>query len=68
MDEFLNVASFVGSFLLTFSALYFIQYFTLGFIPLFKKEIKNTISIGDIVFPAISLIIIILFIDFGKIN
>lgn len=64
MSVFLNGISVLGTFMIIFSLLYFIQYFTIGFIPFFKKEIRNKISIGDIIFPITSLCFIALFIDF----
>ncbi|WLR50012.1 hypothetical protein LC040_12035 [Bacillus tianshenii] len=64
MNLILNGISVFGTFLIVFSLLYFIQHFTLGLIPFFKKEVKGRISIGDIVFPITSLAFIIIFIDF----
>lgn len=61
-----NGISALGSFLVTFSLLYFIQHFTIGLIPIFKKEIKKRISIGDVVFCVSSLFFILIFVDFYK--
>lgn len=66
MSGILNGISVVGSFLLLFSLLYFIQYYTLGLIPIFKKELKKKISIGDLVFCFNSLGFILLFVEFYK--
>lgn len=66
MNILLNALSVLGSFLVVFSLLYFIQTYTLGYLPIFNKEIRGRISIGDIVFPLVSLTCIILFIDFYK--
>lgn len=66
MNVLLNAVSMLGSFFVVFSLLYFIQTYTLGYLSFFKKEINRKISIGDVVFPLISLTLIILFADFYK--
>ncbi|EWG08369.1 hypothetical protein PBF_24608 [Cytobacillus firmus DS1] len=66
MNVLLNALSMIGSFFVVFSLLYFIQSYTLGYLSIFRKEVKGKISIGDIVFPLISLTFIILFIDFYR--
>ncbi|OMC77259.1 hypothetical protein [Viridibacillus sp. FSL H8-0123] len=64
MDSLLNVISIVGSFCATFGILYLVQRFTIGLLPFFKREIKRTISIGDVLFSLSSLIFILSFMDF----
>lgn len=66
MNEILNAISVFGSFLIVFSLLYFIQYYTIGYLPVFKKVIKGKISVGDIVFPLVALSCIIIFVDFYR--
>lgn len=66
MDTILNFISVVGTFLFTFGLLYLIQRYTLGFIPFLQKEIKQTITVGDVLFSIISLAVIIGFVDFYR--
>lgn len=66
MDNLLNFISVTGTFLVVFGSLFFIQRFTIGFIPFFKKEINTRISRGDVLFTLTSLLFIIAFVDFYK--
>lgn len=64
MNEMLNAVSVLGSFLVVFSLLYFVQHYTLGYLSVFRKEINGKISIGDVIFPLVSLTLIFFFVDF----
>lgn len=64
MSVLLNGISVIGSFCIVLSLLYFIQYYTLGFIPIFKKEIKSRISLGDLTFISTSVLFILIFVEF----
>jgi len=66
VSSILNTVSVIGSFCVTFGLLYFFMNLTIGFIPLFKKELFGKIALGDIVFPIVSLLIIMVFIDFYR--
>lgn len=66
MHVFLNIISVIGTFLSLFGIFYLIQRYTIGFIPLFKKQVSRVFSLGDIVFSVTSLSFIIIFIDILK--
>ena len=66
MDTVLNIISVLATFCVTFGLLYFVQRFTFGLLPFFKKEIQQTITVGDVVFSTTSLFFIIAFVDFYK--
>lgn len=62
----LNSISVIGTFILVFYLLYFIQKGTIGFLPIFKKHINTrlSITIGQVFFSLSSLIIILTMFDF----
>ena len=63
MDGGLNTISMLGSFLLVFGLLFFIQRYTIGLIPIFHKQIGK-FAIGDLLFITTSLLLILFFVDF----
>lgn len=50
-----------------FGLLYFLQTYTLGFLPFFKKSVFGKFILGDIVFSLSSILFILLLVDFNKI-
>jgi len=56
----------LGGFLAIFGMLFLCQRFTIGLIPIFKKQIGR-FSIGDILFTFSSLAFIFAYVDFYKI-
>jgi|HigsolmetaAR203D_1030402.scaffolds.fasta_scaffold00989_10 hypothetical protein len=64
MDVFLNTVSVIGTFFCVFGLLFFVQRYTIGFLPFFKKQLKNQLSIGDVFFSITSIMFIVFFVDF----
>lgn len=67
MDFGLNAISMLGSFLLVFGLLFFVQRYTIGLIPIFHRHIGK-FAIGDLLFATTSLLFIFCFVDFLKPN
>lgn len=65
MEFLVNAVSVIASFMLVFGILCIVQSYTLGLFGFFKRKILSYFSIGDIIFPINSIILIILFVDFG---
>lgn len=61
MSILLNSISSIGTFIVLFFMLYFIRKVTIGFLPIFKKNINNRLSLtrGQFIFSISSIIIIL---------
>lgn len=61
MSILLNSISSIGTFIVLFFMLYFIQKVTIGFLPIFIKNINNRLSLtrGQFIFSISSIIIIL---------
>jgi hypothetical protein len=66
MVAFMNSISVIGTFLLLFGVIYFIQRLTFGLLPLFKKRINGFMSLGDLTFSLTTLLIIVTCVDILK--
>lgn len=66
IGEALNIVSVIFSFLAIFGTLYLLQKLTIGFLPIFKKILYKSLSLGDIIFISTTLFIIHNYIDFYR--
>ena len=65
MEYIVNATSVIAIFLLIFGILCIVQSYTLVLLSLFKRKISKRFTLGDIIFPLNSLLLIIFFVKFG---
>lgn len=66
VDELLNIISVTATFVAVLGTLYLVQKLTIGLLPIFKKSLFKSLSLGDPIFVLTALIIIYKYIDFYR--